>query len=40
MTRAELDAVTLPCAATLREVLECVDRSGLRVALLVDGDAR
>jgi dTDP-glucose pyrophosphorylase len=40
MTRAELDAVTLPDAATLREVLECVDRSGLRVALLVDGEAR
>lgn len=40
MTRAELDAVTLPCRASLREVLECVDRSGLRVALLVDSEGR
>ncbi len=40
MTRAELDAVTLPGRASLRDVLECVDRSGLRVALLVDDEGR
>ena len=40
MTRADLTRVTLPQAATLWEVLECVDSSGLRVALLVDGQGR
>ena len=40
MTRAELDAATLPERATLLEVLKCVDRSGLSVALLIDDEGR
>ncbi len=38
MTRAALDRVTLSRSATLRDVLETVDRSGLAVALLVEQD--
>jgi dTDP-glucose pyrophosphorylase len=38
MTRPVLDTVTAPPAATLREVLEVIDRSALAVALLVDED--
>ncbi len=38
MTRRQLDAVKAPRDACLRDVLEVIDRSGLTVALLVDGD--
>ena len=35
MSRPELSAVRAPVTATLREVLEVIDRSALAVALLV-----
>jgi dTDP-glucose pyrophosphorylase len=38
VTRAALNRVTLSRSATLREVLESVDRSGLAVALLIERD--
>ncbi len=40
MTRQPLDAVTAPPSATLRDVLESIDRSGLAVALIVDVEGR
>jgi dTDP-glucose pyrophosphorylase len=40
MTRRALDDVKAPAAATVRDVLEAIDRSGQMVALLVDDDDR
>ncbi|HVU92167.1 MAG TPA: CBS domain-containing protein, partial [Jatrophihabitans sp.] len=40
MTAEMLTALSAPRTATLRDVLERIDRSGLAVALLVDDDRR
>lgn len=40
MTAISLAQITVPTTATMLEVLGCIDRSGVHVALVVDDDAR